>query len=417
MRPAKLFKEYRKSINPPYEGKDLIVILVTLFVLISIPLTSIAVLQVREPVGQAAGTASISLSPASLSVNHGSSFTVEIRENSNTDTVNAVQANLSYDAAKLDFVSIDTTTSAFNLEFENTGGSGSVRIGRASTTNRTGNQLIAKVTFSAKSVVGATTISFAAGTAIVRSTDNTDILGSSTGGTYTVVDPPPTVNITSPANNQVVSGTITVTATASDDLAVTKVEFRVDNVLKSTDTSSPYTYGLDTTTLTNTTHTVQVRAYDANSSVNHSITISVDNQIPSLPTGLSATTISRTQINLAWSASTDNIGVTGYDVYRNNVKIATVTGISYNDTGLVAGTSYTYFVRAKDGQGNISAASATVTATTFKRGDLNGDGLVNIFDASIMSSKWGTNDPDADLNGNGTVDIFDASIMVSNWDG
>ncbi len=52
-----------------------------------------------------------------------------------------------------------------------------------------------------------------------------------------------------------------------------------------------------------------------------------------------------------------------------------------------------------------------------KPGDINGDGVVNIFDASILASRWGTSDPDADLNGNGVVDIFDASIMASNWDG
>ena len=52
-----------------------------------------------------------------------------------------------------------------------------------------------------------------------------------------------------------------------------------------------------------------------------------------------------------------------------------------------------------------------------KPGDINGDGVVNIFDASILASRWGTADPDADLNGNGVVDIFDASILASNWEG
>ena len=52
-----------------------------------------------------------------------------------------------------------------------------------------------------------------------------------------------------------------------------------------------------------------------------------------------------------------------------------------------------------------------------KQGDINGDGVVNIFDASILASRWGTADPDADLNGNGVVDIFDASILASNWEG
>jgi len=52
-----------------------------------------------------------------------------------------------------------------------------------------------------------------------------------------------------------------------------------------------------------------------------------------VPTGLTATAISSTQINLAWTASTDNVGVTGYRVYRGTTLIATVTATSYSDTG------------------------------------------------------------------------------------
>ncbi|MEX0621420.1 MAG: Ig-like domain-containing protein [Candidatus Woykebacteria bacterium] len=417
MRVSNLFKTYRKSINPPYSYRDILVIFFTLLILILIPLTAYAILKVRGLPGEAASPASISLSPANQTVNHNTNFTVEIRENSDTELVNAVQANLTYDVAKLDFVSIDASSSAFNLQFENTGGNGSVKIARSSTTDLTGNQLVAKVTFKAKVDPATTAINFGTGTALVRSTDQANILSVSNGGTYTIVDPAPTVTITSPANNQIVSGTVTVAATASDDVAVTKVEFLVDNVIKATDTSSPYSFSLNTTSLTNTTHTVTAKAYDANSSKSTSITISVDNQAPSAPIGLSATPASGTQINLSWTTSTDNIGVTGYDVYRNNVKIKTVTGTSYNDTGLNGGTSYSYYVRAVDGQGNVSSASNTATATTLIKGDVNQDGKVDIFDASILASKWGTNDPAADLNGNGVVDIFDASILASNWGG
>ena len=85
---------------------------------------------------------------------------------------------------------------------------------------------------------------------------------------------------------------------------------------------------------------------------------------PSVPSGLLATTISTSQINLAWEGSTDNVGVAGYRVYRNGKQIATTSNISYQDTGLRPGTLYTYRVAACDAVGNISAKSTSVTKKT-----------------------------------------------------
>ena len=85
----------------------------------------------------------------------------------------------------------------------------------------------------------------------------------------------PTVSITSPANGATVSGTVSITASASDNVGVSKVEFYVNNTLKSTDTISPYSYGWDTTTLTNGTYTLAAKAYDAAGNVGQSSSISV----------------------------------------------------------------------------------------------------------------------------------------------
>src|SRR5204863_9675542 len=82
------------------------------------------------------------------------------------------------------------------------------------------------------------------------------------------------------------------------------------------------------------------------------------------PAGLTATVISGTQINLAWTASTDNVGVTGYKVFRNSTQIATPTATTFNDTGLTAGTTYSYTVSAVDAAGNTSSPSTAVSATT-----------------------------------------------------
>jgi hypothetical protein len=87
-----------------------------------------------------------------------------------------------------------------------------------------------------------------------------------------------------------------------------------------------------------------------------------DTTAPSTPTGLAVTGTTPTSIALSWNASTDNVGVTGYQVFRNGVLVATPGGTTFTDTG-VSG-SFTYTVRARDAAGNVSAASSPVTGST-----------------------------------------------------
>ena len=89
-----------------------------------------------------------------------------------------------------------------------------------------------------------------------------------------------------------------------------------------------------------------------------------DTQTPTTPTNLTASAISSSQINLSWTQSTDNIGVTGYRVYRGGTQIATPSTTSYSDTGLSPSTTYSYTVAAVDGAGNISSQSTSAQATT-----------------------------------------------------
>ncbi|HCJ08698.1 MAG TPA: hypothetical protein DHV96_10180, partial [Lachnospiraceae bacterium] len=85
---------------------------------------------------------------------------------------------------------------------------------------------------------------------------------------------------------------------------------------------------------------------------------------PSAPTGLTASDIQYTTLKLSWDASTDDTGVAGYDIYRNEKKIMSVTGTTYTDRNLKAGTEYSYYVVAKDATLNTSALSKTITVTT-----------------------------------------------------
>ncbi len=127
----------------------------------------------------------------------------------------------------------------------------------------------------------------------------------------------------------------------------------------------------DATAAPATTYSYAVDAVDTGG--NHSpkssaasVTTPADTTPPTVPGNLTATPSSVTRVNLAWSASTDNVGVTGYTVYRNGTKVGVTTGttLTYADTGLAPSTTYTYTADAFDAAGNHSALSASATTTT-----------------------------------------------------
>jgi chitodextrinase len=135
----------------------------------------------------------------------------------------------------------------------------------------------------------------------------------------------------------------------------------------------------DTGLSTSTSYSYRVRANDAAGNLSsYSGTSSAttlasggDTQPPTAPAGLTAVTETSTQIDLTWTASTDNVGVAGYLVERcsgtgcaNFIQVASVTTASYNDTGLSNPVSYSYRVRGKDAAGNLSSYSNIATAST-----------------------------------------------------
>src|SRR5213076_3329998 len=134
----------------------------------------------------------------------------------------------------------------------------------------------------------------------------------------------------------------------------------------------------DTGLTASTSYSYRVRAIDAAGNLStFSLTVTTttlatpDTTPPSAPTNLTATAASATQINLSWTVSTDNVGVTGYRVERcqgagcsNFAQIAAPAGTTFSDTGLTASTSYSYRVRATDAANNLSAYSSTASAST-----------------------------------------------------
>jgi parallel beta-helix repeat protein len=201
-----------------------------------------------------------------------------------------------------------------------------------------------------------------------------DIQDYGTGTIYTSPDNDPPTAPTGLTAINVTHNQIDLTWNAStDNFGVTGYAIYRDGVLLET-VNGTTTIFQDSTVHPDTTYSYAVEAFDV--AGNHSgqsallqITtplVPPDNEPPSSPIGLIAIAVGATQINLNWIASTDNVGVTGYTIYRNGSEIATIPGgyLVYSDVSVLAATAYSYSVHAFDQAGNHSVQSNIVSITT-----------------------------------------------------
>jgi chitinase len=184
----------------------------------------------------------------------------------------------------------------------------------------------------------------------------------------------PTVSISYPTNNATVSGTVSVTASASDNVGVTKVEFYVNGALKTTDTSTPYLYSWNTSSLAAGSYTLMARAYDAagnvGQSANVSVTVVKDTTAPmvSITAPANNSTISGTTTITA--TASDTVGVTKVEFYRNGTLLSAtnVSPYSYSwNTASVTNGTYDLTAKAYDAANNVGQSSivqVTVSNTT-----------------------------------------------------
>jgi len=112
------------------------------------------------------------------------------------------------------------------------------------------------------------------------------------------------------------------------------------------------------------TYQVGTCGYYTNSQIIQIIDNIPDTEAPIAPTNLIASNTTQTTTSLSWTAASDNVGVSGYDIYQDSNNIASTTNSNFNVTGLVANTDYSFYIIAKDSAGNVSDASTVLTITT-----------------------------------------------------
>lgn len=212
---------------------------------------------------------------------------------------------------------------------------------------------------------------------------------------------PPTVSVTSVTNGEAVSGEITVRPEVSDNIRVTRVEYYVDGIFSGVSYAAPFEFKIDTRKYTNGEHKLLFKAFDAagNQASSQEIVLNINNptasvggaaltsgasqrsvvptvsrstsssssapdtQVPTTPNSVSLSASDGYTTNITWTASSDNIAVSSYRIFRDGVQIGTSTAANYTDQTVVPGNTYTYKVQAVDAAGNSSGFSTEPSIT------------------------------------------------------
>ncbi len=195
-------------------------------------------------------------------------------------------------------------------------------------------------------------------------------------------------------SSEIAQNRITLNWTASSELDVCRYEVYNNGSLVGSTGASYYTIsGLSPST----SYTFTVKAVDGSenvSALSTALTVStsgIDIQLPVIPAGLSATEVTGSSFKLNWNAATDNIGVVSYEIYKDDVWLASTAYTSYHVMALSAYTTHGMSVRAKDAAGNLSSL-IVLNVKTY------GSGLI-IFEPYNYTIGTTNNDPDAGING------------------
>ena len=259
--------------------------------------------------------------------------------------------------------------------------------------------------------------------------DNIGVVIAQQGGGPVDTEAPAT-SITSPSNGATVSDTVTVSASATDDVGVTKVDFYVNGALSSSDTSAPYSFSWNTTLVANGGYSLTSRAYDAagNDTTSAAVNVTVSNANPadttapatSITSPASGATLSGT-VNVTASAS-DNVGVTKVEFFIDGVLAATDTASPYSfswNTTTASTGAHTLSSKAYDAAGNTGTSAGVDVIVNNGTGDITPPVITNV--TSVITNakngsfeiRWTTNEPSNSRVTIGSTNYDDATLVTS----
>lgn len=325
----------------------------------------------------------------------GSTFTAEVRANSGTVPVNAVEVKVLYPADKLQFVGIDGTGSAFDIDSPASGNAnGVVTLSRGKVGGVKGDVPVGKITFKVLAA-GSATLSFGSGSMLLASSNNQSIVSSTGTATYALgsptATPPPATQPPTPSP-----------APGTGKLYLTPATGRMD-------VPSVVTVGLRMNSGTVPVNAVETKiSYPADklefAGMDES-GVAFDINTPSSGAANGVVTVSRGRTG---SISGDQLVVK----LKFNVKAPGTAALTINSGGILMTSA---------NQQNIlgSVEGATFTLVAVNPFDLSGDGRVDITDVSLMFANWRKTGPGlkGDVNQDSIVDITDLSLMLAKWTG
>ncbi len=217
---------------------------------------------------------------------------------------------------------------------------------------------------------------------------------------------PPTVSLASSASNVTTAQTITLTATASDSVGVTRVEFYDGTTLLGSDTTSPYTLGVALTSASNGTRSYSARAYDAAGNVGTStppvsVVVNIqgggDTVRPTVSLASSASNVTTAQTITLTGTASDNVGVTRVELYDGATLLVSDTTSPYT-LGVVLTSAnngtHSYSARAYDAAGNVGTSSAVGVSVNIPGGaaavytSSNGKFMKNGVEIKLYGLNW-----------------------------
>ncbi|MFZ1736254.1 MAG: fibronectin type III domain-containing protein, partial [Candidatus Moraniibacteriota bacterium] len=332
--------------------------------------------------------ADLHLSPSSTSATVGTPFNVDMSVDTHNNNVVAVKAVVQYNPVNFSLLNIDTSNSAFSSGNTCVYNSKPCEIVVQDAANGKATITLAKPTPGVNTASGKiATLQFHALQPVVPSSANitiqyvaygnytdsdvifddklgTDILNSVTNTTVTASLEVP-AGLAAPTKTATTVGLTWTAASANSTIVSYKIYRNGTQVGTSTTPSYTDTGCTPLTAYAYRVSGVNGSGVESAQSSQVSATTLADTTAPSVPAGLSATANGMDKVDLTWTASTDDVAVTGYKVYRctgvscsNYTQVGTPSGTTYNDTGLTTSTTYRYRVTALDARENESSQSS-----------------------------------------------------------